>query len=133
MYAVQSEGCAPVVHAMEKGLDEIQTWIDPETKAYGLNVPHPFAARLILSVLRRSGGGAVAVAEHDIDRSRVLIGRLEGIDMCPEAAAGLTGVRNLVERGQIDPDEDVILLNTASGARYGFPEMESTETTDESN
>ena len=123
MYAVQSEGCAPIVRAIEKGLDEIEPWQNPETKAYGLNVPHPFAGRLILSVLKRSGGGAVAVAEQDIDRSRSMVARLEGIDMGPEAAAGLTGVRNLVERGKIDPDEDVILLNTGSGSRYGFPEL----------
>jgi threonine synthase len=118
MYAVQSEGCAPIVRTIEKGLDIVEPWSDGETDALGLRVPSPFAGRLILQALRHSGGGAVAVAEQEIALTRRMAGRMEGLDICPEAAVGIAGLRNLVESGEIDYDEDVVLLNTGSGSRY---------------
>jgi threonine synthase len=118
LYAAQSGGCAPIVHAMEKELDTIEAWTNGQTEALGLRVPSPFAGRLILQALRHSGGGAVAVADQEIVEIRRMVGKLEGLDICPEAAVGIAGLRNLVESGSIDYDEDVVLLNTGSGARY---------------
>jgi threonine synthase len=118
MYAAQSEGCAPIVRAYETDAETIDPWTDGQTKAFGLRVPHPFADRLILNALRRSGGGAVAVAENEIDSTRSLVARMEGINICPEAAVALAGCRNLVEAGTVDYDEDVVVLNTGSGVKY---------------
>ncbi|MHA2056269.1 MAG: threonine synthase [Candidatus Thorarchaeota archaeon] len=118
MFAAQSGGCAPIVRAVEKGTDDIEPWVNGETEALGLRVPNPFAGRLILKAIRQSGGGAVAVAEQDIEPTRRMASKLEGLDICPEAAVGICGLSNLVDSGKIDYDEDVILLNTGSGARY---------------
>lgn len=120
LYAAQSAGCAPVVRAIEKDTLTIESWENGETEAYGLRVPSPFADRLILNALRGSGGGAVAVIEQEIRAARSLAARMEGMDFCPEAAVGLAGIRHLVETGEIDYDEDVVLLNTGSGSRYSF-------------
>ncbi|TFF92626.1 threonine synthase [Candidatus Thorarchaeota archaeon] len=118
MYAIQSEGCAPIVAAHEKSLENVEPWKDGETEALGLRVPRPFAGRLILQALRNSGGGAIAVAEQEISSTRRMVGRMEGMDICPEAAVGIAGLRNLIEAGLVDYDEEVILLNTGSGSRY---------------
>ncbi len=118
MYAAQSGGCAPIVRAIEKGTDNLEPWVNGETLALGLHVPSPFAGRLILNAIRSSGGGAVAVAEQDIEPVRRMTGKLEGLDICPESAVGIAGLRNLVESGAIDYDEEVVLLNTGGGERY---------------
>ena len=118
MFAAQSGGCAPIVRAVERGSDEIEPWVNGETEALGLRVPSPFAGRLILNAIRQSGGDAVAVAEQDIESTRRMASKLEGLDICPETAVGICGLSNLVESGKIDYDEDVVLLNTGSGARY---------------
>jgi len=118
LYAAQSGGCAPIVRAIEKGTVEIEPWVNGETEALGLRVPSPFAGRLILRSIRNSGGGAVAVAEQEIEPTRRTASKLEGLDICPETAVGICGLRNLIESGTIDFDEDVVLLNTGSGVRY---------------
>lgn len=118
MYAAQSGGCAPVVRAFETGADTIEPWLNGETKAFGLRVPSPFAGRLIMHALYRSSGGAVAVAEHEIASTMSLIAKLEGLDVCPEAAVGFAGLSNLIESGQVDYDEEVVVLNTGSGVKY---------------
>jgi len=118
MYAAQSGGCAPIVRAVEKGMDNLEPWVNGETMALGLRVPSPFAGRLILNAIRSSGGGAVAVADQDIEPIRRMTGKLEGLDICPESAVGIAGLRNLVDAGTIDYDEEVVLLNTGGGVRY---------------
>jgi threonine synthase len=120
MYAAQSEGCAPVVKAIELDLPNVEAWQNGETKAYGLRVPNPFAGKLILRAIKESGGSAVAVAEQEIDPMRRMVAKMEGMDFCPEAAVGMAGIRNLVESGQIDYNDDVVLLNTGSGSRYSY-------------
>jgi threonine synthase len=118
IYAAQSGGCAPIVRAIEKGTDNLEPWPNGETMALGLRVPSPFAGRQILNAIRSSRGGAVAVAEQDIEPTRRMVGRLEGLDICPESAVGIAGLRNLIESGTVDFDEEVILLNTGGGSRY---------------
>ncbi|MHA2178331.1 MAG: threonine synthase [Candidatus Thorarchaeota archaeon] len=118
MFAAQSGGCAPIVRAIEKDLENIDPWVNGETSALGLRVPHPFAGRLILNAIKKSGGGAVAVAEQDIESTRRMASKLEGLDFGPEAAVGICGLSNWVDSGKIDYDEEVVLLNTGSGARY---------------
>jgi threonine synthase len=118
MYAAQSGGCAPIVRAIERGDNDIEEWVNGETEALGLRVPNPFAGRLILQAIRNSGGSAVAVADQEIEPTRRMVAKLEGLDICPEAAVGICGLRNLIEAGRIDFNEDVVLLNTGSGARY---------------
>ena len=81
-------------------------------------MPNPFAGRLILQAIRQSGGDAVAVAEQDIQPTRRMASKLEGLDIGPEAAVGICGLSNLVDSGKIDYDEDVVMLNTGSGVRY---------------
>ncbi len=120
LYAAQSAGCAPVVRAIERDTENIEPWPDSQTKALGLNVPSPFAGRLILGAIRGSGGSAVAVAEQEIEPCIRIAARMEGMNLCPEAAVGLAGLRNLIEMGEIDYDEEVVLINTGSGARYYY-------------
>jgi threonine synthase len=63
MFAVQAEGCAPIVRAFEGGKDESEFFEGASTHAHGLRVPKPFADFIILRDLRQSRGAAVAVSE----------------------------------------------------------------------
>ncbi|HSS68307.1 MAG TPA: threonine synthase [Nocardioidaceae bacterium] len=116
--AVQSTGCAPIVQAFEAGASEAQAWPSPQTAAFGINVPKPLGDFLILRALRESGGTAVAVDDAELLADVGLIGRLEGLFVCPEGAATITAVRRLRERGWIDDDDVVVALNTGSGLVY---------------
>src|SRR5690606_8397515 len=84
MYAVQADGCAPIVRAWDAGAERAEPWPSPETIAPGIRVPAPFADDLILRTLRESRGSAVAVTDDQIRESMAQLARLEGIDACPE-------------------------------------------------
>jgi threonine synthase len=118
MYAVQSDGCAPIVRAFAEGKDRAEAWESPRTAASGIRVPSPFADRLILKVLRESGGNAIAVKEGGIAGAAREIASLEGILPAPEGAACLLALKHLVGRSEIRPSDRVVLFNTGTGLKY---------------
>ena len=61
MYAVQAEGCAPIVRAFEKGDEFAERWEHAATVATGIRVPKAVGDFLILRAVRESEGAAIAV------------------------------------------------------------------------
>lgn len=118
LYAIQTEGCAPVVRAIENGQDDIELWQECRTRALGLRVPKPFAGQLILRAIRESGGSALSVSESAIDSMRDAVARAEGLNVCPETAVACLGLKRLIELGKVQTDENVVVLNTGAGYRY---------------
>jgi threonine synthase len=118
MVAVQSEGCAPMVRAFHEGWEFAQPWEDAATIADGLRVPAAVGDFLILRALRESGGTALAVPDQEMIEAANLIGRTQGIFVCPEGAASLAAFQHLRRQGWIDDDETVVLFNTGSGLKY---------------
>ncbi|MXZ92626.1 MAG: threonine synthase [Chloroflexi bacterium] len=117
-YAVQADGCQPIVKAFQDGTDTAEAWQNAATKADGLRVPGPFADYLILQAIRETGGGALAVSDDEMVDAMYRMATLEGIIACPEGAATLVGLERLMADGSIGADEEVVLLNTGSGYKY---------------
>ena len=121
MYVVQSDGCAPIVRAWERGDERAEPWDNAVTVAPGIRVPAPFADDLILRTLRESGGAAVAIPDESIVPAMRRFGRTEGIDACPEGASTLVGLELLIAGGTIQPEERIVLFNTGTGLKH--PEL----------
>lgn len=126
LISVQSEGCAPVVRAFQTGGEQIEPWTNAATIALGLRVPAVFAARLVMRSLYESNGLAVTVTDGEIRAAQKKLARLEGILAAPEGAATVAALENLLSRGEIKPDEKIVLFNTGSGLKYfnGFSKGE---------
>src|SRR6478672_1144671 len=122
MYAVQAEGCAPIVRAFEQGDEFAERWENPATVATGIRVPRAVGDFLILRAVRDSGGAAIAVPEEAIVRAVEDVARDDGFLLCPEGGAVLAGWRLAEERGLTVRDELVLLFNCASGNKYPLPD-----------
>ena len=118
MYAVQAEGCAPIVRAFERGDEFAERWENAATVATGIRVPRAVGDFLILRAVRDSGGAAIAVPEEAIVRAVEDVARDDGFLLCPEGGAVLAGWRLAEERGLTVRDELVLLFNCASGNKY---------------
>jgi len=118
MYAVQAEGCAPIVKAFREGADDAPLWPNATTHAHGLRVPKALGDFLILRAVRESRGGAAAVGEDAIVNGVKDAARLLGLFMAPEGGACVAAARDLAARGELRPDERVVLFNTGSGFKY---------------
>jgi threonine synthase len=118
MYAVQAEGCAPIVRAFSEGLEEAPPWEDARTHAHGIRVPRALADFLILRALRASHGAGVAVSEEEILRGLGDVCATEGLFVAPEGAACVAAARKLKASGHLSPDDQIVVFNTGTGYKY---------------
>src|SRR5438067_6959306 len=89
MIAIQATGCAPIPKAFEEGKQVSEMWNDAHTFASGLRVPKAYGDYIILDVLKKSGGEAVAVRDDEMMQSVLDWGRNEGIFLSPEGAGSM--------------------------------------------
>ena len=118
MVTVQSETCAPIVRAFERGERFADEFENASTVASGLRVPKAIGDFLILDAIRASGGTAIAVSDSDLVKSVRQIGAAEGIFAAPEGGACLPALRKLIDDGAVHEGETVVLFNTGSGIKY---------------
>jgi len=117
MIVVQAEGCAPIVRAWNERKPTVEAWADASTIAAGLRVPKSYGDYLVLDILKRSKGTAVAVSDDEIRSAVKHWASMEGIFAAPEGAASLAAYRKL--RGKfLSEDDQVVLFNTGTGLKY---------------
>ena len=127
MYAVQAEGCAPMVRAFEQGEEFAERWDNPATVATGIRVPKAVGDFLILRAVRESGGAAIAVSGRSDPSGRggcrapgrlpALSGRRRGAGCVAKALA----------QGLVASEERVLLFNCANGNKYPLPDRSKAE------
>jgi threonine synthase len=122
MYAVQAEGCAPMVRAFEEGEEFAQRWENPATVATGIRVPKAVGDFLILRAVRESKGAGIAVSEEAILQAVEDAAREDGFLFCPEGGAVLAAWRQALLRGLVGREERVLLFNCANGNKYPLPD-----------
>jgi threonine synthase len=118
MVSVQSDGCAPIVRAFEAGQRFAEPFANAHTVASGLRVPAAVGDFMILDAIRASGGTALAVDERRLTEWLRLAASLEGIPICPEAAACVGALERLTANGWIKPNEQVVVFNTGAAQKY---------------
>lgn len=118
MIAIQATGCAPIPKAFEEGKPVSEMWKDAHTFASGLRVPKAYGDYIILDVLKKSGGQAVAVSDEEIIQSILDWGRNEGMFLSPEGAGSMAAYDNLIRSGFLKPSDKVVLFNTGTGLKY---------------
>ena len=123
IFAVQADGCAPVVKAFHEGAANTTEWPSPTTHAAGLRVPSPFAGRQMLAILRDTQGGAVAVSESEIQDAQRLVARVEGIWTAPESAALVAALQRLRDAGTVARDAEIVMIFTGAGIKYDPPDL----------
>jgi threonine synthase len=121
MVAAQAEGCAPIVRAHRAGERCAEPWEDARTRAAGLRVPSAVGDFLILDALHYSGGTAVAMDERSIARMQAFAGRMGAGYVSPESAVALAAVPELLARGEVGRDEEVVVFDCGIGQKYPPP------------
>jgi threonine synthase len=124
MVTVQAEGCAPIVKAFAAGATSGADIPNAHTVASGLRVPKAVGDFIMLDILRNSGGTAVSVTDKELIAAVKEIGSAEGLFAAPEGAACLPALKQLLDRGEVDRNERIVLFNTGTGVKYleAFPE-----------
>jgi threonine synthase len=116
MNGAQATGCSPVATAFGAGADFCQP-VKPDTIAKSLAIGNPADGPYALDLARRSGGSIDAVSDEQIRDGIALLAQTTGI--FTETAGGVSTavLAELAARGDIDPDERVVLVITGDGLK----------------
>jgi len=119
MVVVQTTACYPIVKAFQEGATQAPTFPNPAvTRANGLRVPTAFGDEILLDILYKSKGNAIAISEEEILTGTKEMAQKEGILLAPEGAAVWMAFQKLLAQKWINPKEKVVLLNTGTIYKY---------------
>jgi len=118
MYALQAAGCAPIERAYAAHKPTSDFFQNAQTFAAGLRVPKPYGDYIILDILEKSGGKALATDDEKILSSILDWAKNEGLFLSPEGAAATAAYDQLLVSGELKPTDTVVLFNTGAGLKY---------------
>src|SRR5215510_14287844 len=114
VYAAQAAGCAPVVHALEAGLEYPEP-VRPDTIAKSIAIGNPADGYQVIETIKSTGGGGAAVSDAQIVEAIQLLAQTEGIFTEPAGGTTLAATIDLVRRGVIPRDESIVVCVTGNG------------------
>ncbi|WP_394842264.1 pyridoxal-phosphate dependent enzyme [Pendulispora brunnea] len=118
MGLVQESTCAPQVHAWREGSSTIQPHHilkNPDGIADALlKGDHSETYPYVHQMMMHTGGTFVSVTADEIRAARRAILEYEGISACCAASTTVAGIRKLVERGEMKPEERILVALTGS-------------------
>jgi threonine synthase len=116
LFGAQATGCSPVATAFAQGAEFI-TPQRPNTIARSLAIGNPADGPYVLDDLRSSGGDCGSVSDDEILECIGLLAKTEGI--FAETAGGVTiaSLRQMIERGTINPTKSVVAIISGHGLK----------------
>jgi len=114
VYAAQAAGCAPVVRAIEAGLDHPEP-VRPDTIAKSIAIGNPADGYQVIQCVRATGGTGAAVTDEQIVDAIQLLAETEGIFTEPAGGTTLAATIDLLARGIIPRDESIVVCVTGNG------------------
>jgi threonine synthase len=117
MVGVQAAGASPIAKAFAANNATIEPVKDPETVATAIRIGNPVNWKRALNALKESNGTALTVTDDEIIKLQKLLARKEGIFIEPASAAGIAGLKKLIENGEVDVDETIVCVATGHGLK----------------
>jgi len=116
LFGAQATGCSPVATAFHEGADVV-TPQRPNTIARSLAFGNPADGPYVLDELRANGGDCGSVPDEEILECIGLLAQTEGV--FAETAGGVTiaCLRQMIQRGTIDPDKSVVAIISGHGLK----------------
>src|SRR5580658_9109735 len=110
---IQSEGANALVRTLREADGKRLVSVHAETRATAIRIGNPASWKKAVHVLEATGGACEQVTEIEIAQAKAEIGA-EGIGCEPASAVTLAGLKKLVQKGFVKPEESVVLVLTGN-------------------
>ena len=114
VHAAQAAGCAPIISALENGLDHPEP-VKPNTVAKSIAIGNPADGYHVLKTIRETGGSGASASDQEIIDSIALLARTEGIFTEPAGGTTLAVLQKLVKNNVIGKNESTVICITGNG------------------
>ena len=114
IHAAQAAGCAPVIRALQDGLEHPDP-VKPDTIAKSIAIGNPADGFHVLQTVRATGGWGAMATDDEILSAISLLARTEGIFTEPAGGTTLAATMRLLDDGVIPKDESLVVCITGNG------------------
>ncbi len=115
LFGIQAEGSAAIANAFINGTETI-TPVAANTLADSISVDFPRDGVRAVRAARQTGGKYIKVSDGEILNAMAELGKA-GIFAEPAGATSYAGLLKAIEKGDIQAEDPVLVLNTGSGLK----------------
>ena len=115
LFGIQAEGSAAVANAVRDKTENICA-VAASTMADSISVDLPRDGVRAVRAITQTRGECLVVSDQQILRSISTMGKA-GIFAEPAGAAAFAGMEMAIDRGLVDPEDPILVLNTGSGLK----------------
>ena len=113
----QSANANPLYRSYLKGFAEFEPAPAKPTLATAIQIGNPVSVPRAIKVLEALGGVVEQATENELSHAAALADST-GLFSCPQTGVALAALLKLVARGEIERDDRVVVLSTASGLKF---------------
>ena len=119
IYLAQAARCDPIAQAYRRGASRVEPVEGAPTAAVSINNGDPPSGNRALAAVSETDGGVVSVAEEAMIDETERLAAEAGVSVEPSCAVATAAVRELAASDELGTDEDVAVILTGSGYKYG--------------
>jgi threonine synthase len=116
LFAAQPRNCSPIDAAFRAGVNDHVENTFSSTIAEGTAIKRPIRLNSVLTALRQSSGGTIALEENEIAQATLDLAA-KGLYAEPTCATAAAAFCKLVSNGTIKPEEKTVIILTGSGLK----------------
>jgi threonine synthase len=113
----QAEAANPLYQAYKDGYDKFHAMTAKPTQASAIQIGNPVSVRKAIRTLQRFEGVVEQASEAELADAAARAD-LTGLFNCPHTGVALAALEKLVARGQIAPEQRVVVVSTANGLKF---------------
>jgi threonine synthase len=117
MVCAQAERANPLYRSYLRGFTEFEPVTAQTTAASAIQIGNPVSVHKAVQALREFNGVVEQASEDEMANAASLADRF-GLFADPHTGVALAALLKMVERGEIRPDERVVVISTANGLKF---------------
>jgi len=107
---IQADGCAPMVDAWKRGLENAEPVTSPKTRIETLATGDPGRAyNILVKYVKETKGVFESVTDEEAFRAMHVLAKMEGVSAEPAAAVAFAGLFKLIRAGVVKPTDTVVI------------------------
>jgi threonine synthase len=113
----QAQAANPLYRAYKAGWDAYEPITAQPTEASAIRIGNPVSIQRAIRTLKRYDGVVEEASEVELAEAAAAADRT-GTFACPHTGVALASLKKLVDRGQIDRRDRVVVISTAHGLKF---------------
>lgn len=114
----QAQAANPLYRCYQNDFNDFESIVASETAASAIRIGNPISRDKAIAVLRKHGGIVEQASEQELAEAAARADR-SGMFCCPHTGVALAAAEKLIKRGEIGRDDQVVVISTASGLKFG--------------